>query len=45
MALVRASSTDELSDFMQRGLTTLEEVWGCETLACLMVKEGRYIQL
>lgn len=45
MALVRAASTDELSNFMQRELTKLEGVRSCETQVCLRVKKGQYIRI
>lgn len=45
MALVRTASTDDLSNFMQNGLTRLEGIRNSETLICLNVKKGRYVTI
>lgn len=45
MAMVRTTSANELSDFMQRELSKLNGIRNSETILCLRVKKGRYIQI
>ncbi len=45
MALVRSSSTDELSAFMQKELPNMGGVRSSETIICLRMKKGQYTQI
>ncbi len=45
MALVRSSSIDELSAFMQKELPNMGGVRSSETLICLRIKKGQYTQI
>lgn len=38
-------STDELSDFLQKGLSGVNGIRDTETYICLQVKKGQYIQM
>jgi len=38
-------SADELSDFLQKGLSGVEGIRDTETYICLQVKKGQYVQM
>ena len=45
MAMALFRSTNELSDFVEKELASLEGVKDSETFICLQAKKGHYIQL
>ncbi len=45
LAVARFASTDELSDFLQKQLPSIEGIRDSETFICLSVKKGRYIRV
>ena len=45
MAMALFRSTNELSDFVEKKLASLEGVKDSETFICLQTKKGHYIQL
>ena len=45
IALARFQSTDQLSDFLQREVSTIEGLRDTETFICLHVNRGRYMPL
>jgi len=42
IALARFSSTDELSEFIQKVVPSIDGVRDCETFICLQLKRSRY---